>query len=161
LAALGGSALSRGAGDDAAQRFNEALSLDAHHLASLEGLVDVATKRGDFAEAEALLKDAATHNAANADLNAQLYRKLATVAEEQNRPDDAFSALVQADRSKPGDLRTRMLMGENRYRVNRYREAAQYLTQLAHHPEAHDFAKEASQAVYHAALSELKLRRPD
>ena len=58
---------------------------------------------------------------------AQFHRRLADAAEQQGRLDDAYQALLEADRLTPGDLHTRLLLGENRYRAHRYREAAQYL----------------------------------
>ena len=61
----------------------------------------------------------------------------------------------------PGDLHTRLLLGENRYRAHRYREAAQYLGAVADHPDAERLPEEAAEAVYHGALAELKLRRPE
>ena len=61
----------------------------------------------------------------------------------------------------PGDLHTRLLLGENRYRANRYREAAQHLTAVAEHPDAERLPEEAGEAAYHAALAELKMRRPE
>ncbi len=53
------------------------------------------------------------------------------------------------------------MLGENRYRAHRYREAAQYLAAVADHPDAERLPEEAAEAVYHGALAELKLRRPE
>ncbi len=94
-------------------------------------------------------------------MTAQFQRRLADAAEQQGRLDDTYQALLEADRLTPGDLQTRLSLGENRYRAHRYREAAQYLGAIADHPDAERLPEEAAEAVYHGALAELKLRRPE
>ena len=94
-------------------------------------------------------------------VTAQFHRRLADASEQQGRLDDAYQSLLEADRLTPGNLHTRLLLGENRYRAHRYREAAQYLGAVADHPDAERLPEEAAEAVYHGALAELKLRRPE
>jgi tetratricopeptide (TPR) repeat protein len=107
------------------------------------------------------LRNAAAREGVKPQVAAQLYRKLAEAAERQGRADDAYALLLDADRASPGDLRTRLQLGENRYRANRFREAAQHLGALLEHRDANALGPEAGDALYHAALSELKLRRPE
>jgi tetratricopeptide (TPR) repeat protein len=167
-AQLGASRLARGDVDGAAHRFREALAVQPGHLPALHGLVDVAIGAGAWDEAEALLRDAAPIvDAAGASpaARAQLRRRLAEALEQQGRSDDAYGALLEADRLQPGDARTRLGLGENRYRANRFREASQHLTALVESaPTTGDIAVEPqllAAAAYHAALAEQKLRRPD
>src|SRR5581483_9735549 len=103
----------------------------------------------------------AAHDGVPHEVAAQFHRRLADAAERQGRFDDASNALLEADRLVPGDVRTRLLLGENRYKQNRFREAAQYLGALIDHPDLKKYPVEAGPALYHGALSELKLRRPE
>ena len=159
-AGLGGSLLKRGELDEAARAFRESMGAHAAYPAAVEGLADVAARTGAWDEVEALLRNAAVRDGVKPQVAVQFYRRLAEAAEHQGRPDDAYSALLEADRMIPNDLRTRMAMGENRYRANRFREAAQYLGAIAEHPELAS-VPEAGDALYHGAVAELKLRRPE
>jgi tetratricopeptide (TPR) repeat protein len=160
-AGLGASALRRGEPDEAARRFREAVAAHAGYPPAIQGLADLAAQSGNWDEVEALLRDAAMRDGVPPQVASQFHRRLADAAEQQGRLDDAYTALLEADRLMPGDLQTRLLLGENRYRAHRYREAAQYLGALADHPDAERLPEEAAEAVYHGALAELKLRRAD
>lgn len=160
-AGLGASALRRGDGDGAARRFREAVAARPGYPPAIQGLADLAAQAGAWDEVEALLRDAASREGVPPQVAAQFHRRLADAAEQQGRLDDAYQALLEADRLTPGDLHTRLCLGENRYRAHRYREAAQYLGALADHPDAERLPEEAGEAVYHGALAELKLRRPE
>ena len=155
------SALRRGEADEAARRFREAVAARPGYPPAIQGLADLAAQSGAWDEVEALLRDAASREGVPPQVAAQFHRRLADAAEQQGRLDDAYQALLEADRLTPGDLHTRLLLGENRYRANRYREAAQYLGAVADHPDAERLPEEAGEAVYHGALAELKLRRPE
>ena len=160
-AGLGASALRRGEPEEAARRFREAVAARPGYPPAIQGLADLAAQSGAWDEVEALLRDAASREGVPPQVTAQFHRRLADAAEQQGRLDDAYQALLEADRLTPGDLHTRLLLGENRYRAHRYREAAQYLGAVADHPDAERLPEEAAEAVYHGALAELKLRRPD
>ena len=160
-AGLGASALRRGDRDEAGRRFREAVAAQPGYPPAIQGLADLAAQSGAWDEVEALLRDAAARSGVPPQVAAQFHRRLADAAEQQGRLDDAYGALLEADRLTPGDLQTRLHLGENRYRAHRYREAAQYLGSVADHPDAERLPEEAAEAVYHGALAELKLRRPD
>ncbi|HZS37808.1 MAG TPA: tetratricopeptide repeat protein [Polyangia bacterium] len=163
-AAIGFSHLRREDLDSAAHQFREALGQVPGFPQAIHGLADVAARSGNWDEVEALVRDAAVRDGVPPEVAAQLHRRLADAAEAQGRDDEAYAALLEADRLLPNDLRTRLRLGENRFKANRFREAAQYLTPLAEHPETASLAGlavEAGEALYHAALAELKLRRPE
>jgi tetratricopeptide (TPR) repeat protein len=158
---LGQSALGRGALEDAARAFREALAQVPGFPRAVNGMADVAARTGAWDEVEAFLRDAAARDGVPVEVAAQFHRRLADAAERQGHWDEASNALLEADRLVPGDVRTRLQLGENRYKQNRFREAAQYLGALIDHPDLKKFPAEAGPALYHAALSELKLRRPE
>ncbi|HEX4460005.1 MAG TPA: tetratricopeptide repeat protein, partial [Polyangia bacterium] len=160
-AGLGAAALRRGEREEAASRFREAISSSPGYPPAIQGLADLAAQSGAWDEVEALLLDAAVRDGVPPQVAAQFHRRLADAADQQGRFDDAYQSLLEADRLTPGDLHTRLLLGENRYRAHRYREAAQYLAAVADHPDAERLPEEAAEAVYHGALAELKLRRPE
>ena len=157
----GRSLIDKGEVEAAAHLFREALSLRPGWAPAVHGLVDAAVRTGAWEEVETLLKSATAKDGVPPDVGAQFYRRLAEAAEHQGRPEEAYAALLEADRLVPGDLTTRLALGENRYRANRYREAAQHLTAVAEHPQAPALGQAAGEAAYHAALSELKMRRPE
>jgi tetratricopeptide (TPR) repeat protein len=160
-AGLGAAALRRSERQEAARWFREALAAQPSYPPAIQGLADLAAQSGAWDEVEALLRDAAARDGVPPQVAAQFHRRLADAAEKQGRLDDAYAALLEADRILPGDLTTRLSLGENRYRAHRYREAAQYLGAIGEHPDAERKPEEAAEAVYHGALAELKLRRPD
>ena len=128
---------------------------------AVDGLADLAARFHKWDEMERLLRAATGAVDLPPKVAAHFFHRLAEACEAQGRTDDAYSALLAADRLTPVDLRTRLLLGENRYRVHRYRDAAQILGALSDHPDASRFPEEAAAGIYHAALAELKLRRVD
>jgi len=159
--AMGASLLRREQLEEAGTQYREALGTVPAYPPAVEGLADVAARTGQWDEVEALLRNAAARDGVKPQVAAQLNRRLADAAERQGRADEAYALLLEADRMVPGDLRSRLQLGENRYRANRFREAAQYLGSLAEHPEVATLGAEGGDALYHAAISELKLRRPE
>ncbi len=89
------------------------------------------------------------------------YRRLAEAATARGNPDEAYAALIEADRRQPGDLRTRVRLGRNRFAQGRFREAAQHLGAVAEHADLPRLGIEAASALYEGAVAELKLRRPE
>ena len=61
----------------------------------------------------------------------------------------------------PGQLLTKLSLGENRYRAGRWREASLHLSALADHPDAAMYPEEVADALAHAAQAEIKLRHPE
>jgi tetratricopeptide (TPR) repeat protein len=159
--AIGASLLRREQLEEAHAEYEEALEAVPSFPPAVEGLADVAARTGNWDEVEALLRNAASREGVKPQVAAQLNRRLADAAERQGRSDEAYQLLLDADRMVPGDLRGRLSLGENRYRAHRYREAAQYLGSLADHAELASLGKEGADALYHAAISEAKLRRPE
>jgi Tfp pilus assembly protein PilF len=159
-AALGESLLARGELEEAAASFRASLGRVAGFAPAVRGLAEVAAQSGAWDEVEALLRDAVVRDGVPASVGAELYRRLAVAADHRGRADDAYAALLEADRLAPGELRTRIALGENRYKQNRFREAAQHLGPLADVQEVPATAN-AAEAAYHGALAELKLRRPE
>jgi tetratricopeptide (TPR) repeat protein len=158
---LGRSLLDKGEIEAATKLFREALALRPGWAPAVHGLVDAAVQTNAWEEVEALLKSATAKEGVPPEIAAQFYRRLGEANEYQGRPEEAYAALQEADRLLPGDLTTRLLMGENRYRGNRFREAAQHLTAVVEHPNAASLGKAGGEGAYHAALAELKLRRTD
>jgi tetratricopeptide (TPR) repeat protein len=156
---LGRSLLEKGEVEAATLLFREALGLRPGWAPAVHGLVDAAVQTNAWEEVEALLKNATAREGVPPEIAAQFYRRLSEAAEHQGRADEAYAALQEADRLLPGDLQTRLAMGENRYRANRFREAAQHLTTVAEHANAASLGKLAAEGAYHGALAELKLRR--
>ncbi len=107
-AGLGASALRRGEPDEAARRFREAVSARPGYPPAIQGLADLAAQSGAWDEVEALLRDAASKEGVPPQVAAQFHRRLADAAEQQGRLDDAYQALLEADRLTPGDLQTRL-----------------------------------------------------
>ena len=92
---------------------------------------------------------------------AKLFQRLAEVHEKLGKLDEAYRQLVEADRMGPGQLLTKLSLGENRFRAGRWREAAMHLGSLADHPDAALYPEEVAEALAHAAQAEIKLRHPE
>ena len=90
-----------------------------------------------------------------------MFQRLAEVHEKLGKLDEAYRQLVEADRMGPGQLLTKLSLGENRFRAGRWREAALHLGGLADHPDAALYPEEVADALAHAAQAEIKLRHPD
>ena len=91
----------------------------------------------------------------------RLYQRLAEVHEKLGKLDEAYRQLLEADRMGPGQLLTKLSLGENRFRAGKWREAALHLGGLADHPDAALYPDEVADALAHGAQSEIKLRRPE
>src|SRR5262249_19033859 len=57
--------------------------------------------------------------------------------------------------------RTKLALGENRFRARRWREAALHLSALADHPDAISRAGEVAGGLTHAAIAETRALRAD
>ncbi len=161
LAQLGSRAMKRGALDEAAAAFHSANEADPGYAPAVHGLADLAARTGDWDDVEALLRYAATRKGVKASDSAAFFRRIAEAASARGNADEAYAALIEADRRQPGDLRTRVQLGRNRFSQNRFREAAQHLGVVAEHPDLSRLGIDAAQALYEGAVAELKIRRPE
>jgi len=140
---------------------DQALELAPDHLPAVLAAADIFYKDGQWAAAEKRLTEALRRLRNQPEQAARLHARLAEVSDRLGRTDEAFRALVEADRLTPGQLTIKLAMGENRFRAGKWREAAVYLAPLADHPDAAGHADEVADALSHAAQAEMKLRRPE
>ncbi|HTJ47125.1 MAG TPA: tetratricopeptide repeat protein [Kofleriaceae bacterium] len=159
-------ALARAAGVEmvAERRLEEALAAHGAHLPAIVALADLYGDAERWSDLEAFLKDILgddTLKDAPASAAAELQRRLATAYEKLGRDEDAYQVLVAADRVHRGHLLIKLALGENRYKVRRWREAALHLSALATHEESGRHPAEVAQALYHAALAEIRSLRPE
>jgi tetratricopeptide (TPR) repeat protein len=123
---------------------------------------DLLRAEGAFAELESFLRETLPRlDAAPPAVRAELHRRAAEACERLSRDDDAYVLLNEADRLLRGELRTKLALGENRFRARRWREAALHLSALADHPDAFSRAGEVAAALTHAAVAETRALRPD
>ena len=158
--------LARAAGVElvAERRLEEALAASPTHLPAIVALADLYSDRDRWDDLEAFLKDVLAGGGlpdAPASAAAELQRRLATAYEKLGRDEDAYQTLVAADRMHRGHLLIKLALGENRYKVRRWREAALHLSALAGHEDAERHPAEVAQALYHAALAEIRSLRPE
>src|SRR5262249_58223835 len=118
-------------------------------------------KEGRGEAAEKRLTGAGRRGRSEPQQAAKLFQRLAEVHEKLGKLDEAYRQLVEADRMGPGQLLTKLSLGENRFRAGRWREAALHLGGLVDHPDAALYPEEVADALAHAAQAEVKLRHPD
>ena len=97
-----------------------------------------------------------------AEVAAQFHRRLADAAEQQGRADEAYAALLEADRLLPGDLRTRLRARReplSRQSLSRGGAVSGAGRRASRRRAAAGGGRR--EALYHGALAELKLRRPE
>ena len=146
----------------AAQKYlDAALELAPDHLQAVLTAADIYYKDGQWALAEKRLTEAVRRVRNNPEQLARLYVRLAEVSERLGRVDEAHRQLVEADRLAPGQLSTRLALGENRFRAGKWHEVTVLLGGLADHPDAARQANEVADGLAHAAQAEMKLRRPE
>ena len=152
-----------GAGDTtvAQQRLDEALAIAPDHLPAVLAIADIYYKEGQWELAERRLTEAVRKLRGHPDQAARLNQRLAEVLEKLGQLEEAYRQLGEADRMNPGQLLTKLSLGENRFRASKWREAALHLGPLADHPDAALYPEEVADAVAHAAQAEIKLRRPE
>jgi tetratricopeptide (TPR) repeat protein len=152
-----------GSGDAAeAQRLlDEALALVPDHLPAILEIADIYYKEGQWEQAEKRLTEAVRRLRHQPQQAAKLFQRLAEVHEKTGKLDEAYRQLLEADKMGPGQLLTKLSLGENRFRAGKWREAAMHLGALGEHPDAATYPDEVSDALAHAAQAEIKLRRPE
>jgi golgin subfamily B member 1 len=152
-----------GFGDGAeAQRYlDEALALVPDHLPAILAIADIYYKEGQWELAEKRLTEAVRRLRHQPQQAARLFQRLAEVHEKTGKLDEAYRQLIEADKMGPGQLLTKLSLGENRFRAGKWREAALHLGSLGDHPDAALYPDEVSDALAHAAQAETKLRRPE
>ncbi len=145
-----------------AQRYlDEALALVPDHLPAILEIADIYYKEGQWEQAEKRLSEAVRRLRHQPQQAARLFQRLAEVHEKTGKLDEAYRQLLEADKMGPGQLLTKLSLGENRFRAGKWREAALHLGSLAEHPDAALYPDEVADALGHAAQAEIKLRRPE
>jgi tetratricopeptide (TPR) repeat protein len=145
-----------------AQRYlDEALSLVPDHIPAVIAIADIYYKENLWEQAERRLSEAVRKLRGQPQQMVRLYQRLAEVHEKLGKLEEAYRQLVEADRMGPGQLVTKLSLGENRFRAGKWREAALHLAGLADHPDAAIYPDEVADALAHGAQSEIKLRRPE
>jgi lipopolysaccharide biosynthesis regulator YciM len=148
-------------GAEALRLLDEALALVPDHLPAILAIADVYYKEGQWENAERRLSEAVRRLRNQPQQAAKLFQRLAEVHEKLGKLDEAYRQLVEAERMGPGQLLTKLSLGENRFRAGRWREAALHLGGLADHADAALYPDEVADALAHAAQAEVKLRHPE
>jgi tetratricopeptide (TPR) repeat protein len=162
LTDLGRAAWEGSADAGAAQRYlDEALSLVPDHIPAVIAIADIYYKENLWEQAEKRLSEAVRKLRGQPQQMVRLYQRLAEVHEKLGKLEEAYRQLLEADRMGPGQLVTKLSLGENRFRAGKWREAALHLAGLADHPDAAIYPDEVADALAHGAQSEIKLRRPE
>jgi tetratricopeptide (TPR) repeat protein len=146
---------------EAQRRLDEALALIPDHLPAVLAIADIYYKEGHWEQAEKRLTEAVRKLKGQPQQAARLYQRLAEVHEKLGKLEEAYRQLLEADRMSPGQLLTKLSLGENRFRAGKWREAALHLGGLGEHPDAALYPDEVADALAHAAQAEIKLRRPE
>jgi tetratricopeptide (TPR) repeat protein len=146
---------------EAQRRLDEALALIPDHLPAVLAIADIYYKEGQWEQAEKRLSEAVRKLKGQPQQAARLYQRLAEVHEKLGKLEEAYRQLLEADRMSPGQLLTKLSLGENRFRAGKWREAALHLGGLGEHPDAALYPDEVADALAHAAQAEIKLRRPE
>ena len=147
--------------DAAAAAYHHAHDAEPGYAPAVHGLADLAAMTNTWDDVEPVLRYAATAQGVRPMDAAALHRRIAEAATARGNLDEAYAALLEADRRVPGDLRTRLQLGRNRYAQGRFREAAQQLGVVAEHPDLCRLGAPAAQALYEGALAEVKIKRPE
>ncbi len=146
---------------EAQRLLDEALALVPDHLPAILEIADIYYKEGQWEQAEKRLTEAVRRLRNQPQQAAKLFQRLAEVHEKTGKLDEAYRQLLEADKMGPGQLLTKLSLGENRFRAGKWREAAMHLGALADHPDAATYPDEVADALAHAAQAEIKLRRPE
>jgi tetratricopeptide (TPR) repeat protein len=148
-------------GAEAQRHLDEALTLVPNHLPAILAVADIHYKEGQWEQAEKRLSEALRRLRSQPQQAVKLFQRLAEVHEKLGKLDEAYRQLVEADRMGPGQLLTKLSLGENRFRAGRWREAAMHLGGLVDHPDTALYPEEVADALAHAAQAEIKLRHPE
>ncbi|HVV17760.1 MAG TPA: tetratricopeptide repeat protein [Polyangia bacterium] len=148
-------------GAEAQRHLEEALALVPDHLPAILEIADIYYKEGQWEQAEKRLSEAVRRLRHQPQQATRLFQRLAEVHEKTGKLDEAYRQLLEADKMGPGQLLTKLSLGQNRFRAGKWREAAVHLGSLAEHPDAALYPDEVADALGHAAQAEIKLRRPE
>jgi len=147
--------------NEAEARLDQALDLDPGHLPAVITMADIYYREQQWGKAERRLNEALRRLRGQPEQTARLYHRLGEVYEKLGRLEEGYRQLVEADRAMPGQLMLRIALGENRFQARRWREATTHFEAIASHEMAGQYPEEVALALTHAALAELRLRRPE
>ena len=82
-------------------------------------MADIYYKEGQWEQAEKRLTEAVRRLRGQPQQAAKLFQRLAEVHEKLGKLDEAYRQLVEADRMGPGQLLTKLSLGENRFRAGK------------------------------------------
>jgi tetratricopeptide (TPR) repeat protein len=146
---------------EAQSHLEEALLLLPDHLPAILAIADIHYREGQWDQAEKRLSEAVRRLRSQPQEAARLFQRLAEVHEKTGKLEEAYRQLLEADKMGPGQILTKLSLGENRFRAGKWREAALHLGGLAEHPDAALYADEVADALGHAAQAEIRLRKPE
>ncbi len=157
-------ALARLAGVEAVaeQRLIEALRAAPSHLPAIIALADLFGEAERYQDLESFLRRVLPElEHPPAATLAELNRRLALACEHLGRDDEAYQILLDADKLHRGHLLVKLALGLNRFRAQRWREAALHLGSLAMHVDAAHYPAEVAEGLYYAAQAEIRSLRPE
>ncbi len=146
----------------AEQHLLRCLELEPEDAESLFALVDLKFSSKAYEEAEAILIDATTSsNKDNPQMAAEVYRRLAEAQTHNGKQEDAYRSLLAAEKLDRKNLLVRVALGHNRFKSRRWREASLHLSSVSDHKDASKYPFESANALWHAAIAEVRSLRPD
>ncbi|MBI4512440.1 MAG: tetratricopeptide repeat protein [Deltaproteobacteria bacterium] len=143
-------------------RLDEALTAKPDHVPAVLAKADHLREAGRYEDLEAFLGEAIPRlEEERAEVRAELNLRLAQAYEALAQDEEAHARLMHADKLVRNDFRTKLALGLNRFRAQKWREAALHLSVLAEHPEAPAHASETAEASCLAAAAEIRALRPE
>lgn len=146
--------------EEAESLLENALALDRDHVPAVIALADLYYNAERWEEAKSLMEDALQRLEGHPRLAAKLGYRLAGLYQARGEENEAYKFLREIDRRNPNQFALKLALGENRFRVRRWREAAKILSALADHPEADQHPGDTARALCMAAEAEKNQRRP-
>ena len=149
---------------EAEHRLREALAASPIHIPAIVALSALYRDIGRDEDLVAFLRDALADGAiagAPSAMATALYRRFAAALERVEKHDEAYAALIDADRKYRGDLLIKLALGKNRFAAEHWHESAQQLAPLGQHADAAQYAVPVAEGLCLAAVAEIRGLRPD